>query len=246
MIMDRNYLIQLTSRLYNLTLLFPRKDPLRFKIRDLGTEILASSVLIFADDFENSEEMSSKIKKDIEVLNCFFEVVKNLNWVNKFKILDIQDEYSKIEKKFGEVFSESQKQLKFEEPASEDSEIETAEGDPLQALQMSENRLPDVKDSPTSRVLTDIENSIKNHEGKSEESSLRGPFSDDFLPERKSKILEVLGKLGRAQVGDLKNVFPDISKRTLRRDFNYLIDAGLVERKGEKNDTYYQLISRTY
>ncbi len=39
----------------------------------------------------------------------------------------------------------------------------------------------------------------------------------------------------------MKQVFPEVSKRTLRRDFENLLKQGIIERIGEKNDTFYQL-----
>ena len=38
--MDKDFLIQLTTELYRLTLLFPKKEPLRYKMRELADEIL--------------------------------------------------------------------------------------------------------------------------------------------------------------------------------------------------------------
>ena len=64
--------------------------------------------------------------------------------------------------------------------------------------------------------------------------------------DRQKKILEVLKERGRAQVKDFKEIFPGVSKRTLRRDFRNLMAQGLVERMGEKNNTFYQLRDRTY
>jgi predicted HTH transcriptional regulator len=58
---------------------------------------------------------------------------------------------------------------------------------------------------------------------------------------RQEKILTFLKEKERLQVKDLKNVFPEISKRTLRRDFEQLLKKGLVVRMGEKNNTFYQV-----
>jgi len=58
---------------------------------------------------------------------------------------------------------------------------------------------------------------------------------------RHQKILEALREKGQAQVWEIKKILPEISKRTLRRDFNFLLGQGLVERVGERNNTFYQL-----
>jgi hypothetical protein len=61
------------------------------------------------------------------------------------------------------------------------------------------------------------------------------------INERQNKILEILKERGRAQVGELKDFFPDISKRTLRRDFKDMLKQNLIERVGERNETFYIL-----
>ena len=234
--MDKNYLIQLTSRLYQLTLLFPKKDPLRYKMRELGTEILANSALIFGGKFHQSQNLILDAQKDIEVLNCFFEVVKTLNWVKESELLEIQREYSKIGEEVENFSGESEKQLKLNQiKEKEELENKTVEKEPLRGLQMAERRLPDVKDSPVSKNLLETKNSIINKLG-TEKLFFKKPFLS-----RKNKILEILKEKEKAQVKDFKEFFPEVSKRTLRRDFRYLTNKGFIERKGEKNDTFYQL-----
>jgi len=62
-----------------------------------------------------------------------------------------------------------------------------------------------------------------------------------MVPERQEKILSFLRENGRVQVWQIKQLFPEISKRTLRRDFEKMTGEGVLERIGEKNDTFYQL-----
>ena len=59
--------------------------------------------------------------------------------------------------------------------------------------------------------------------------------------DRCKKIVEIL-KQGKAiQVRDAQGFFPKITKRTLRRDFEFLVDGGLIKRQGDKNSTEYIL-----
>jgi len=58
---------------------------------------------------------------------------------------------------------------------------------------------------------------------------------------RHQKILEVLKEKGQVQVWEIKKILPEISKRTLRRDFDTLLKQGLIERIGEKNNTSYHI-----
>lgn len=167
--MDKNYFIQLTNNLYRLTLFFPKKEPLRYKMREL-----ADSILI------NPNE------KDLEVLNSFFEIAKNQNWVSVSDILAIQGEYDSLKKELEEK--------------------------KLTAVDFSTDR-----------------------EGKIIEV---GPQSISL---RQEKILAFLRENGRAQVWQLKQIFPEVTKRTLRRDFEQMLGQGLIERLGERNNTFYQV-----
>lgn len=59
--------------------------------------------------------------------------------------------------------------------------------------------------------------------------------------ERQERIMAFLRENGRAQVWEVKQVFPEVTKRTLRRDFEQMLNQGLIERMGEKNNTFYQV-----
>jgi predicted HTH transcriptional regulator len=163
--MDKEYIVELTKRTYLLTILFPKKEPLRYKIRDLATEILAKPD-----------------EQDLETLNNFFEVAVAQNWVNATDILAVKAEYAKLG---GEIVSSKPVKKKAEE-------------DPH-------------------------------------------PLFAKNLADRQEKILGILKEKGRAQVWEMKQLFPRVSKRTLRRDFEFLLKQGVIERLGEKNNTFYKV-----
>lgn len=95
------------------------------------------------------------------------------------------------------------------------------------------------------KIEREIERKMFQAEAK-EAKRRKNPFSDDNLKlpaerERSQKILSFLKDRKIAQVKDLKEIFPEVSKRTLRRDFDYLLEKGLVERAGEGKFTFYKL-----
>ncbi len=178
--MDKDYLIQLTNNLYRLTLLFPKKEPLRYKMRELADDILA-----WGQTSANFTEVRPRqVLESLEVLDGFFEVAKAQNWVPTLDILRIQEEYSRIRAEI----------KKIPKRPPELTEKETTGGRPL---------------------------SIPNS--------------------RQEKILAILREKGKAQVWEVKQVFPEVTKRTLRRDFEHLLKQGIIERIGTRNDTFYQL-----
>lgn len=67
------------------------------------------------------------------------------------------------------------------------------------------------------------------------------PEAEEDLTSRQKKILEVLRKRGNAQVSDLQEFLPQVSKRTLRRDLDGLLGQKFVVRVGQWNEVYYKL-----
>ena len=193
--MEKEYFIQLTKELYRLTLLFPKKEPLRYKLRELAAEVLANLILILKGNFHRSSNLVEGIENDLEVLDTYFEIAKDQNWVSPDDILEIQKEYSNIREEIEKVKKDEEK-----------------------------NPQPKIKENPEKEKVAE---------------------RNDIINERQQKILEILREKGRAQVGQLVSVFPQVSKRTLRRDFRFLLKRGLIERIGEKNYTFYQMRIRT-
>jgi len=191
--MEKEYYIKVTTNLYRLTLLFPKKEPLRYKLREIADEILALLSKIKNSNPKISQSLILETKQSLEVLDSFLELAKNQNWVSPYDILALQGEYAKIK---GEL-----------------------EG-----------------------LSTKRKEEIKTPSEKEEEKVL---VQGEKARERLQKILEILKEKGPLQVKDLKQIFPKVTKRTLRRNLEALLKQGLIERVGEKNDTFYCLKGRT-
>ncbi len=183
--MDRDFLIQLTNNLYRLTLLFPKKEPLRYKIREVADEILVKPA-----------------EKNLEILDSFFEVAKSQNWVKATDILAVQEKYDNLKRGLKKGSPEKKKVNPVVEAKPRPIEIRP------QTLEIS------------SQVV---------------EASPRP------MPERQEKILAFLKENGQAQVWQVKQILPEVTKRTLRRDFDQMLKQGTVKRIGERNNTFYQL-----
>ncbi len=97
-------LIELTNELYQLTLLFPKKEPLRYKLRETADDILADfiSLTSYSSIYQQNEIVlqTKNLKTKLEILDSFLEVAKNQNWVNKENILRLKEKYQKLLKPF--------------------------------------------------------------------------------------------------------------------------------------------------
>lgn len=226
--MDKNRVLEITNELYRLTLLFPKKEPLRFKMRELTDEILANFVTHFN---LGSEPVKSGVVKNscnlFEVLDSFFEVVKKQNWVKPSDLLNLQQEYRNIKQELGGQEIEGQ--------GEKEEIVETASA-PIQ-LTKGISSIP----LPEPLVVSEPSATRAALKGEEDLSSLTMEESNIEVSERQKIILDILKQKEGLQVWEVKDILPDISKRTLRRDFKKLLNGGLIERKGDKNTTFYQL-----
>lgn len=67
-----------------------------------------------------------------------------------------------------------------------------------------------------------------------------GPKDTPVTP-RQGKIVEFLVKNEKAQVMDLQAILPDVTKRTIRRDLDELLESGKIVRLGEFNQVVYKI-----
>jgi len=223
-------IVELTNRIYKITLLFPKKEPLRYKIRETADDILKSlavwDVCIKRDftgflsaDASIKEKIVFELEKNFDILKKYFEIAKWQNWIGYFDILEIEGEYDKIKQGFEKelIISNSQREISKTRSVFEWQEKE----------EISSNKEQDLQ--------------INKANQKQEIVVLREEIKNDELDPRKEKILGLLRERGKVQVWEIKKILPDVSKRTLRRDFDKLLKLKIVERIGERNETFYRL-----
>lgn len=180
--MTNEELIQLTNELYRITILFPKKEPLRYKIREIADDIIEDLLTLGAASYKNDKRQS--VLTNLEALKSFIEIARNQKWVEEEAILNLTSKYDSIK-------TELEAELKEE------------------VISFSEKE--------------------------------RVKEADEGISERQKRILEFLKGKERVQVWEFKEIFPSVTKRTLRRDFAELLRKGLIERRGEKNETFYRL-----
>jgi hypothetical protein len=185
--MDKEYLIKITNDIYRLTLLFPKKEPLRYKMRDLANDVLTNLISVIEGDSLKYKDLAFEIKKDIGSLDGFFEIAKEQNWVTSETIDQIQEKYQVIKE-----------------------EIE----------------------------LFDSETIVPEKEKKALVLSLTS------LNTRQKKIVDLLKNSDKLQVGQVQESLPQVTKRTLRRDFDSLVKQGMIKRSGKANLTFYHLADK--
>ena len=262
--MNKNDIISLTNRVYALTLLFPKKEPLRYKIRECAIDVLAGCSRQARLDSARQDSDQLPID-DLEAIDCFFEVAKAQKWVKEPELLSIQQEYANLK---GQNCSIENDLLclrqEVVEPLIEPIMLFPAEEAPTMIiddeptlsdimaevpLSGAQEPLPAIEPEPEPEPVAEPEAEAEPEPAPEaepvdtesvEQEEEKEPQRNGLNP-RQGKILDIIKERERVQVGEVKGVFPAVDKRTLRRDFRSLLEQGFIERLGQKNDTFYRL-----
>ena len=180
-------------------MLFPKKEPLRCKIRELADDILANYISKLRFDISRETpviNLNSKDNQDLvldlETIDGFLTIAREQNWVSFSEVLKVSEKYVSLRKELEDIDDSRQRVMTLE--------------------------------TVTAETGIDFDDLSKSDQ-------------------RRDMILKILKEKDKAQVWEFKKVFPKLTKRTLRRDFEKLLGQGLVERVGERNQTFYKLKS---
>ena len=219
--MEKSYFVKLTQAVYRTTDLFPEGESLKGKIRDKANEILTDLVL-------NDPQAKEQTIRAIDVLKSYFEVARIQNWTNPLNFIILEQEYDKITEELGmknnpaRNASHSDVGGELDKEAKQEKKEEKSE---KQILNVQHVNMPMIAVSEVGFQVAPV--AVK------QEKEIK-------YSERHQKILDFLKTKGQAQVWEVKEILENISKRTIRRDFEYLVEKNLVQRIGEKNNTFYR------
>jgi DNA-binding transcriptional ArsR family regulator len=213
-----NKFLKLTNAVYKVLEFFPESDPLKNRAKDKALAIMEHLVLINETSGWASfqkEKIKVQVFEDIDILMGYLWIGKTQGWLNSVNCLIISNEYEKIKKEIAPII-----ELKIE----------------------LTQKLPGIEKSSSSTQITPnpvLDNTRVNNPSF-DISDRQSPPSHEVTA-RQRKILEFLSKNEKAQVMDLQTIFSDITKRTIRRDLDELLEAGKIIRLGDFNQVFYKI-----
>jgi len=219
--MTKDEIFKLTLALYRVTALFPKREPLKFLLRQKALKVFSSlSISKGSAGLLSPEEKASILKKDIiylDSIKSLFELAKSQDWIDSRNFSTLEREYGKLEQVLRIRYSQLTEPLSliagpvFEQPVNMDRQPEMA----VMELAEEERR-------------GDVEIKRDFFEKKEEEVSLF-----------EKKILETLKEKGRMKRSDIEDLFPNRGTRSLQRKLNGLKNKNLVDAAREGRETFY-------
>ena len=230
--MTPDFIIRLTLATHKVADILPKQDLLGVQIKDSANKLLASLVLLTQTNpitTEQKKSITPKAIRDIGVLIAFLNYAKRMSKLNPAPLLQKNgarvnpENFLVLEQEYNKV-GDFLRQLH-----QNDSSQNNAEPfDIAQGRQYAEPR------GSVRRPASNIQ-----EEQAAPKRDLGTPKPS--LSTRQTRILELIRNKDKTQVWELQKVLPEVTKRTLRRDLDDLLQRQLIIRQGEWNEVFYQI-----
>jgi hypothetical protein len=229
--MENEKYLKATNAVYELLDLFPDEEPLKNRTKEKALAILDDLISVNFLAGPEKEKIAFQTINDIEMLLGCLNLANCRGFLTKLNLIIIAEEYNKIIKEIKPIADAYKENLSL-------FKNEPALAEPRPAL-------PERKWNKISELLP-VAGPV------AEEPKKEIPPKTVLVPpaprppkenntSRQDKIIKILQERGKAQVADLKQVMPDVTKRTLRRDIDDLLKKEKITRMGEWNQTFYQI-----
>lgn len=209
--MDKDYFMQLTLGLYRVTEMISDKEPLKFKIREKAGDILAE---LACSGFDVNLADFDRIIKDTSIINVYFDLAKEQEWVDARNFLVLKQGYANL-REFA-----NQSRLLAKKPL-----LNQINESPKQEKEYYNKRVVEQK-TFVSKERSEVK---------------KAKIENGSFPERKGEIYEIISKKGPLRLIEMLQYFPKVSKRTIRRDVGYLLKKGAISRYDQGKLTFYKL-----
>lgn len=219
--MNRNFFVRLAFATHRVADTLPQEEQIAREIKETASTVLADLILLTDKEvviIEKKRDLFLQLERQIDILLVYLGRAKKEGWVNPENFSLLEDEYGRI-RDFFEIFEDIQSTVKIErekpKPVRQEEERQVFREELRQRnVRGKSDRFPEER--------SEVEN-------------------QSVLTERQKRIIEFLKTKENAQVWQLQRVLPEVTKRTLRRDLDELLEKNLVERKGEWNSVSYEL-----
>lgn len=206
------HFLRLTNTAYRIVEFFPESDPLKNRAKDKVLSIMENLTFLYGVD---GWAAFSKEKVKIQLLEDI-DIFLGYLWIAKAQGWVSASNYLIIHNEYKKIKREIQPYQEFTKKIPFDRPLIAERAQPVH----------------TNAILESVLD-------KKKEKSDTAP--DSFLLGRQKKIVEFLKENEKAQVMDLQQVLPNVTKRTIRRDLDQLLETGKIVRLGNFNQVFYQI-----
>ncbi|MDB5266868.1 MAG: seg [Parcubacteria group bacterium] len=250
---------KLVSALYLVTGFFPDAEPLKWKLRSLGSKLLSSSIFLKDTISPRRDKAVLDIRDCVLEVTALFAVAKQSGMVSPMNFDIINREFSLLLDSIalagesagdnsgeikGDFFAEKPALQTRPSPISEDS-----------SSMQSKTGVPEIKDKSKESFSAPIPHTgLLDVEGGADQlrsSVLKGQKSENSFKEfgavavkknsRQSVIINLLKRKKEIMIKDVSPLIEGCSEKTIQRELLAMVHSGILRKEGEKRWSRYSL-----
>ena len=227
--MENEKYLKTTNAVYSLLDLFPDEEPLKNRAKEKALAVLDGLISVTFLSGPEKEKAALQASNDIEILLGYLNLANCQGFLTKLNLIIILEEYKKITGELKPLAEEHAKKQPASKPEKESAFAKAA----------SDRRWSKISELLPMTAVMPLPKNGELPQPAQTPSVPRPPKEKNSS--RQERIIKVLQERGKAQVADLKQIMPEVTKRTLRRDLDDLLRREKIIRVGEWNQTFYQI-----
>lgn len=241
---------RITTALYMITNLLPAEEPLKWKLREKGIELMSHVLHFGTGSLTPPVQAESVVVPLIIGQVSLLEVAYVSGAISEMNFLVLKREYEQVVELFekAKVRRRESGREGYAIPKSffdlpyEASLVELLEQE--NATSVAKKTPETLKTSETNEALSHGQNLVQNGTvARSSLFHLRDKLRNPRSKTRRESIIAVLREQGKLSIKDVTKVVRGCSEKTIQRELLSLVKEGVVMKEGERRWSVYSLVS---
>lgn len=255
---------KLVSALYLITGFFKEDEPVRSKLRELGTNLLSESVLIKDGSSAQRDRAVQTVHALVLEITALLEVARQAGMMTEMNYNIVNKEFALLLESISHPESAFEGGLSTLKPAFfgvEKKSVESRPVTPAAQNDVHEETKDKTVEVPESRYLPPVEEvrqSVQYEKSASPEAQPnRQIYTPDVRPEpkmlkdfgavavkknsRQSVIINLLKRKKEIMIKDVSPLIHGCSEKTIQRELLAMVQSGILKKEGEKRWSRYSL-----
>lgn len=247
---------KLVSALYLITGFLPENEPLKWKLRRLGSELLSSSILL-KEGVSKKDKAVLDIRSQVLEVTALFSVAKQAGMISDMNFEIVNREFSLLLNSISlssESYGDDTSTLRpgffhVEQIAQNKTSLSEAKDVREESMDIKDKNKMFSEATPAAELLNI--NEYLSHKKSETHSESKSPKETSGFKEygavavkknsRQSTIISLLKRKKEIMIKDVSPLIAGCSEKTIQRELLAMVHLGILKKEGEKRWSRYSL-----
>jgi hypothetical protein len=244
---------RLTSALYLISGFFDDKEPLKWRLRSLGADLLSDSLILNENSKGGNEKTITDMREAILEIGGLLSVAKNAGLMSDMNYSIIDEEFSNLMSLVSSGNGRSVLSRNFFTEGLYDNtkhatpKLSSGTGERAQPIQTEQTQIsvPQAKPIDKGQTRTNLldEDALLDIRDKKPQKTKEAGTVTLKKNSRQNIILDIVKNMKEIMIKDVSPLISGCSEKTIQRELLAMVNAGILKKEGEKRWSRYSLAS---